>query len=90
MREDNKCVKLACNGDFTDIDAEFIMNYANKDSEILDIFNIDFKFKSILNIVYIFWLHWIIVIRQDVFILHLLYALYEKDVNFLYTIIEGT
>ena len=57
MREDNKCVKLACNGDFTDIDAEFIMNYANKDSEILDIFNIDFKFKSILNIVYVFWLH---------------------------------
>ncbi len=37
MREDNKCVKLACNTDCTDIDAEFIMNYANKDSEILDI-----------------------------------------------------
>jgi 16S rRNA G527 N7-methylase RsmG len=37
MGDDDKCVKLACNADCTDIDANFIMKYADKNSEILDI-----------------------------------------------------
>lgn len=37
MREDNKCVKLACNTDCTDIDAEFILKYVDNNSEVLDL-----------------------------------------------------
>lgn len=34
---DIQCVKLANKSDFTDIDADFILNYADKNSEILDL-----------------------------------------------------
>ena len=37
MADNDKCVKLACNTDCTDIDAKFIMNYADKNTEMLDI-----------------------------------------------------
>jgi len=37
MGDDDKCVKLAFNADCTAIDAKFIMNYADKNTEILDI-----------------------------------------------------
>lgn len=37
MSDDDKCVKLACNADCTDIDAKFIMKYADKNTQMLDI-----------------------------------------------------
>lgn len=36
-KDNPNCVKLAHNTDYTDIDAEFILKYANLDSNILDI-----------------------------------------------------
>ncbi len=36
-KDDKNCVKLAHNTDFTDIDASYILKYADKDTDILDI-----------------------------------------------------